>query len=79
VDFSNTAMAFTDKESIIKKYNIIIKKLLIFRLLCLTNSILTLFITDYFTTCILIGPYTKVIFFFITKLSPATLIILGIP
>jgi len=42
-------MAFTDIESIIKKYNIITKKLLVPRLLRLADSILTLLIMDYFT------------------------------
>jgi hypothetical protein len=43
-------MAFADEESIIRKYNIIIKKLLVFKPLRLTDSIPTLLITDYFTT-----------------------------
>jgi len=42
-------MAFTNAESIIKKYNIITKKLLAPRLLRLIDNILTLLITDYFT------------------------------
>jgi hypothetical protein len=79
VDFSNTAMAFANKESIIRKYNIIIKKLLVLRPLRLADSIPTLFITDYFTAWISIGPYTEAILFLITKLSPTTLIILGMP
>ena len=40
----------TNKESIIRKYNIITKKLLAPRLLHLIDSILTLLIIDYFTT-----------------------------
>jgi len=43
-------MAFTNVEFIIRKYNIIIKKLLAPRLLRLTDSIPTLLIMDYFTT-----------------------------
>ena len=42
-------MAFADKEFIIKKYNIITKKLLVFRPLCLADSIPTLLIINYFT------------------------------
>ena len=49
MDSSSTAMAFTDEEFIVKKYNIIIKKLLVPRPLCFVNSIPTLLITDYFT------------------------------
>jgi hypothetical protein len=79
VDFGSIVMAFTDKESIVRKYNIIIKKLLVPRLLRLINSILTLFVTDYFTTQMLIGPYTEAILFLVTKLLPITPIILGMP
>jgi hypothetical protein len=79
VDSSSTIIAFINAESIIKKYNIITKKLLASRPLRLVDSILTSFITDYFTTRILIGLYTKAMLFFITKLLPTTLIILGMP
>jgi len=72
-------MAFTNVESIIRKYNIITKKLLAPRLLRLIDSILTLLIIDYFTTQMLIGLYTKAMLFFVTKLLPTTLIILGMP
>ena len=72
-------MAFADKEFIIKKYNIIIKKLLVSRLLHLIKSIPNLFVTNYFTTQLLIGPYTEAILFFITKLLFTTPIILSIP
>jgi hypothetical protein len=79
VDSSSTIMAFVNIESIIRKYNIITKKLLAPRLLRLTDSIPTLLITDYFTARMLIGLYTKAMLFFITKLLPTTLIILGMP
>ena len=79
MDFSNIAIAFTDEESIIRKYNIIIKKLLAPRPLYLINSIPTLFIINYFTAWMLISPYTKAILFLITKLLFTTLIILGMP
>jgi hypothetical protein len=36
MDFSSIVIAFTDKEFIIKKYNITIKKLLVFKPLSLT-------------------------------------------
>ena len=79
MDSSSTAIAFADKESIIRKYNIITKKLLAPRPLRLIDSIPTLLITDYFTTQMLIGLYTKAILFLITKLLPTTPIILGMP
>jgi hypothetical protein len=79
VDSSSIAIAFTDEESIIKKYNIIIKKLLALRPLYLIDGISTLLVTDYFTAQISIGPYTEAILFLITKLSPTTPIILSMP
>jgi hypothetical protein len=72
-------MAFINAESIIRKYNIITKKLLAPRPLHLADSIPTLLIIDYFTTRMLIGLHTKAMLFFITKLLPTTLIILGMP
>jgi len=78
-DLGSTVMAFANIESIIRKYNIITKKLLAPRPLRLIDSILTLLITDYFTTQILIGIYTKAMLFFIIKLLPSTLIILSMP
>ena len=43
-------MAFADVESIIRKYNVTTKKLLVPRLLRLIDGILTSLIMDYFTT-----------------------------
>ena len=79
MDSGNTVMAFTNKKSIVRKYNIIIKKLLVLKLLHFIDSISTLFITNYFTAWMLIGPYTKAILFLITKLLFIILIILGMP
>jgi hypothetical protein len=79
VDSGSTIIAFINIESIIRKYNIITKKLLAPRLLRLIDGIPTSLIIDYFTAQILIGLYTKAMLFFITKLLPTTLIILGIP
>jgi len=45
----HTIIAFTDVESIIRKYNVITKKLLAPRPLYLADSILTSLIIDYFT------------------------------
>jgi len=79
VDLGSTIIAFTDIESIIRKYNVITKKLLAPRPLRLIDSILTSLIMDYFTAQMSIGIYTKAILFLVTKLSPSTLVILGIP
>jgi len=79
VDLGSTIIAFTNAESIIRKYNVITKKLLAPRPLYLTDSILTSLIMDYFTAQILISIYTKAILFLVIKLLPSTLIILGMP
>jgi len=49
MDSSSTTIAFADVESIIRKHNVITKKLLASRPLYLADSILTSLITDYFT------------------------------
>ena len=72
-------MAFADAESIIRKYNVTTKKLLVPRPLRLADSILTLLIIDYFTARISISLYTEAMLFLVTKLLPVTPIILGIP
>jgi hypothetical protein len=68
-----------DKDSLIKKYNIIIKRLLVLKLLCFINGLLFSFITYYFIEKMIIGYYTESILFYIIKLSPLTLVILKIP
>ena len=70
---------FTDKDSLIKKYNIIIKRLLVLKLLYFANRLLFSFITHYFIAKMIIGHYIKFILFYITKLSPLILVILKIP
>ena len=70
---------FVDKNSLIKKYNIIIKRLLVLKPLCLANGLLSSFITHYFTAKMTIGHYTEFMLFYITKLSPLTPIIFGVP
>ena len=77
MDFSSIVMAFTNEESIIRKHNITIKKLLVPKPLYLIDSIPTLLVTNYFTAWMLIGPYTKAMLFFFIKLLPTTPIILG--
>ena len=67
---------FIDEDSLIKKYNIIIKKLLVLKLFCLANGLLSSFITYYFIVKIIIGHYIEFILFYITKLLPLILVIL---
>ena len=70
---------FIDEDSLIKKYNIIIKRLLIPKPLYLTNRLLFSFITHYFTVKMIIGHYTESILFYVIKLLLLILVILKIP
>jgi hypothetical protein len=70
---------FTDKDSLIKKHNVIIKRLLVLKLLCFTDRLPSSFITHYFITKLIISYYIEFILFYIIKLLPSTLIILGMP
>jgi hypothetical protein len=64
---------------LIKKYNIIIKRLLVLKPLYLANRLLSNFITHYFTVKITISHYTEFILFYVIKLLPLTLIIFRMP
>ena len=70
---------FADKDLLIKKYNVIIKRLLVLKPLCLTNRLLSSFITYYFTVKMTISHYIKFILFYVIKLSLLILVILKIP
>jgi hypothetical protein len=70
---------FVDKDLLIKKYNIIIKRLLVLKLFYFANRLLSSFITHYFIAKMTIGHYTEFILFYIIKLLPLTLIILKMP
>ena len=70
---------FVDEDSLIKKYNIIIKRLLVLKLLCLANGFLFSFITHYFIAKMIISYYTEFILFYIIKLLPLILVILKMP
>jgi hypothetical protein len=70
---------FTDKDLFIKKYNIIIKRLLVLKPLCLINRLLFSFITHYFIVKMIIGHYTEFILFYVIKLLLLILVILKMP
>ena len=70
---------FIDKDLLIKKHNIIIKRLLVLKLFYFVNRLLFSFITHYFTVKMTIGYYIKFILFYVIKLSPLTLVIFKIP
>jgi hypothetical protein len=70
---------FVDKDLFIKKYNIIIKRLLVLKPLYLVNRLPFSFITHYFIAKMTIGYYTEFILFYVIKLSPLTLTTLKMP
>jgi hypothetical protein len=67
---------FINKDLLIKKYNIIIKRLLVLKPLHLINRLLFSFITHYFTVKMTISYYIEFILFYIIKLLPLILVIL---
>ena len=77
INSGNIALVFTDKDLLIKKHNVIIKRLLVLKPLCLTDGLLFSFITYYFTVKLTIGHYTEFMLFYIIKLLPLTLVIFG--
>ena len=76
VNSGNTVLVFIDEDLLIKKYNIIIKRLLVLKPLCLANGLLFSFITHYFTVKMIISHYIESMLFYIIKLLPLTLVIL---
>jgi hypothetical protein len=70
---------FADKDLLIKKYNIIIKGLLVLKPLYFINRLPSSFITHYFTVKMAISYYIEFMLFYIIKLLPLTLVILKMP
>jgi hypothetical protein len=70
---------FVDKDSLIKKYNVIIKRLLVLKPLYFINELPSSFITYYFTAKLIISYYIEFMLFYIIKLSPLILVILRMP
>ena len=64
---------------LIKKHNIIIKRLLVLKPLRFTNGLLFSFITYYFIVKIIIGHYIELMLFYVIKLLPLILVILRMP
>src|SRR5438045_9222854 len=79
VDTGSTAPAFVDEDSLMKKYNITTKKLLTPKPLCLADGLPSGLITQYFTVLMTIGHHMESMLFYVTKLSPSTPVILGMP
>ena len=69
---------FIDEDSLIKKHNIIIKRLLVLKLFYFADGFLSSFITYYFIVKMIIGYYIKFMLFYIIKLLFLILIILKI-
>ena len=70
---------FIDKDSLIKKHKVITKRLLVLKLLRLTNRLPSSFITYYFIVKIIISHYIESILFYVIKLLPLILVILRMP
>jgi hypothetical protein len=70
---------FIDKDLLIKKHNIIIKRLLVLKPFYFVNGLLSSFITHYFTAKMIISHYTEFRLFYIIKLLFLTLVILKMP
>ena len=77
INSSSTVLVFIDKDSLIKKYNIIIKRLLVLKPLRFADRLLSSFITYYFTAKMIISYYTESMLFYVIKLLPLILVILG--
>ena len=72
-------MAFADEKTIVRRYNVATKKLVAPRPLRLADGAACAFVTDYFTARMTIGTHSEAMLFLVTRLSPKTPIILGIP
>ena len=72
-------MAFADEKTIVRRYNVTTKKLVAPRPLRLADGAACAFVTDYFTARMTIGTHSEAMLFLVTRLSPKTPIILGIP
>ena len=77
INSDSIVLAFIDEDLLIKKYNIIIKRLLLLKLLRFINGLPSSFITYYFIAKIIIGHYIESILFYITKLLLLILVIFG--
>ena len=79
VDTGSTAAAFADDETIAKKYDFPVNQLVRPKPLRLADGVPSSFITHYFAARMTIGRHSEPMLFYITKLSPRTPIILGMP
>jgi hypothetical protein len=79
INNNNIVLVFINKDLFIKKYNIIIKRLLVLKLLHFINKFPFSFITHYFIIKMTISRYIEFILFYIIKLSLLILVILKIP
>jgi hypothetical protein len=79
INSGNITLVFINKDLLIKKHNIIIKRLLVLKLLCFTNRLLFSFITHYFIIKMTISHYIEFIPFYIIKLLLLILVILKMP
>ena len=79
INSGSIVLVFVDKDLLIKKYNIIIKRLLVLKPLYFANRLLSSFITHYFIAKIIISYYIEFMLFYIIKLLPLILVIFKMP
>ncbi len=79
IDLGSTAPAFADIDHVVRRHGIVTKPLLHPKPLRLADGIPLSFITHYFLAKMNIGHHTETLLFYVTKLAPATPIILGMP
>ena len=79
IDSGSTVLVFVDEDLLIKKYNIIIKRLLVLKPFYFVNRLLFSFITHYFIAKMIISHYIKFILFYVIKLLLLILVILKMP
>ena len=75
INGGSTVLVFMDEDLLIKKYNIIIKRLLVLKLLYFANRLLFNFITHYFIIKMIISHYIEFMLFYIIKFLLLILVI----
>ena len=79
INSGSIVLVFIDKDLLIKKHNIIIKRLLVLKPLRFTNRLPSSFTTYYFIAKIIISHHIESMLFYVIKLLPLILVILKIP
>ncbi|EAQ82860.1 hypothetical protein CHGG_11115 [Chaetomium globosum CBS 148.51] len=79
IDSGSTVLAFADDQEVVKKFNLVTKRLLRPRSLRLADGTTKSTVSEYFTTRVHIGNHTETMPVYVTNLGKTNPIILGIP